>query len=136
MAQENRHNPKIAFLVEQFMKKVEEVATDEDWTESDGWLGRMVLRDHRGEQSYIYEIKDGKMTPAEQDGRTFTATITMSIDTFLDVMDAALDGRGGEVFSYKYARRHIIYDGEHWIVDSERFAKVFKRMGAAQAVRG
>ncbi len=59
----------------------------------------------------------------------FVASIRMSVDTFLDLIDAALSHRGEEVFEQKYAARHISYDGERWIVDSERFRKVFRRLG-------
>jgi hypothetical protein len=113
------------------MAEVEQVADDEDWRESDGWVGRMVLWDGKGKQTYVYEIRDGKMRATDSTG-PFVATITMSVDTFLDLIDSALGGVSGRaelVFERKYAARHIAYEGERWIVDSERFRKVFRRMG-------
>lgn len=130
-----RQSRRIKLLVDQFMKKVEEVADDEDWAESDGWLGMMVLTDPKGDQRYVYAISAGKMTEVNQDGRELTATMTMSVDTFLDVIEGAMDGKGPEVFRNKYAMRHIEYSGKQWIVDSERFGKVFKRMAAADKAR-
>jgi hypothetical protein len=135
MTESPRQSLRVKLLVDQFMKKVDEVADDDDWAESDGWLGKMVLTDPAGDQTYVYEISEGKMAAADQDGRELTATMTMSVDTFLDLIDAALDGRGGEVFRQKYGRRHIQYAGKQWIVDSERFSKVFSRMAAAEKAR-
>jgi len=132
-----RKNPRIAQLVDRFMGEVERVADDGDWAESDGWVGCMVLGDDKGKQTYVYEIRDGKMQATDSPG-PYVATITMSVDTFLDLIDAALSGvsgRGELVFERKYAARHIAYEGERWIVDSERFRKVFRRMGAAGAGR-
>lgn len=134
---QKRKNPRIARLVDRFMGEVERVADDEDWKESDGWVGRMVLWDGKGKQTYVYEIRDGKMQATESKG-PFVATITMSVDTFLDLIDSALGGVPGRaelVFERKYAARHIAYEGERWIVDSERFRKVFRRMGAAAQVK-
>lgn len=119
----------VSKLVNRFMAEVERVADDEDWRESDGWVGRMILWSPEGQQTYIYEIRDGKMHESQSQG-PFVATIRMSVDTFLDMIDAALARRGEEVFEAKYAARHISYDGERWIVDSERFRKVFRRLGA------
>lgn len=127
-------NTRVALLVDRFMAEVERVADDEDWAESDGWVGRMVLWSPKGQQTYTYEIRDGKMNKSDSQG-PFVATIRMSVDTFLDLIDAALRKRGEEVFEDKYAARHIAYDGERWIVDSERFRKVFRRLGVAQGAR-
>jgi len=52
----------------------------------------------------------------------------MSEDTFLDLVEGALHGRGEDVFAQKYASRAIRYRGDQWIVDSERFRKVLKRL--------
>lgn len=128
-----RQSKRIKFLVDQFMKKVETVADDDDWAETDGWLGKMVLTDPSGDQTYVYQIKDGKMTEVAQDGQELTATMTMSIDTFLDLIEGAMDGQGGEVFRKKYGMRHIQYSGKTWLADSERFGRVFNRMAAADA---
>ena len=73
----------------------------------------------------------------------------MSVDTFLDLLDTAVSSKVGpdeklglavgeswaeRVFERKYSARHISYQGERWIADSERFPKVFKRMGNTAAV--
>ena len=137
-SEEEHKNPRIAQLVDRFMAQVELAADGEDWKESDGWVGRMVLWDGKGKQTYIYQIKEGKMQPTDSKG-PFVATITLSVDTFLDLIDAALSGIAGKAelsFERKYAARHIVYEGERWIVDSERFRKVFRRMGTAAGARG
>jgi hypothetical protein len=118
-------------LVQWFMAQVEQVADDQDWAESDGWVGKMVLTDSQaGDRQYVYEIRDGKMRASDSTG-PFIATMTMSQDTFLDLIDGATRGKGEETFQRKYAGRHIVYQGEQWIVDSERFRKVFRRLAAA-----
>jgi len=128
------HNSKIAALVDRFMKQVASGTDDEDWQEADGWVGKMVLTDTKGAYVYTYAVKAGKMERSESRG-PFVAVVTMSISTFLDLLDAAFNGRADIVFERKYAGRHIKYQGERWIVDSERFSKVFRRLGAA-GVRG
>lgn len=127
-------NPKVAQLVATFMARVAEAADDEDWKESDGWVGEMVLWGEKGKQTYVYEIKDGKMQLTDSPG-PFVATMTMSEDTFLDLIHGALRGRGEAVFRDKYRARHIIYKGDAWLVDTERFAKVFKRMDNTRGSR-
>lgn len=127
-------NPKIALLMRQFMSRVQQVADQEDLQESDGWVGRILLKDPKGEQAYVYRIDKGRMEETDAEG-PFVATIVMSQDTFLDMIDAAFDGRGEEVFRRKYGGRHIWYDGEHWLVDSERFSKVFRNMSAVKVRR-
>ena len=130
--------PRIAHLVDRFMQQVELAADDEDWRESDGWVGRMVLKDPKGDQAYVYRIKDGKMVAADSQG-PFVATIIMSVDTLLDLVDSALNrppGMAEDIFQRKYAQRYIAYQGERWIVDSERFRKVFRRLGAAGRKEG
>lgn len=130
-----KQNPKIARLVGQFMAQVEEVAENDDWVESDGWLGKMVLKDDEGDQTYVYQIRDGKMQPTVSEG-PFVAVMTMYVKTFMDLIEVALKGGDTEmVFAQKYAGRHITYAGETWIVDSERFRKVFKRLSASAALR-
>ncbi len=47
---EEHENSRVAMLVARFMAQVERVADDDDWAESDGWLGRMVLWSPKGEQ--------------------------------------------------------------------------------------
>lgn len=121
----------ITYVVRKFMEQVEQVADDEDWAESDGWLGKMVItRPNEGDEAFVYEIKDGKMSLTVSGG-PFTAVMKMSEKTFLDIIDAALGGQGEEMFMRKYAARHVAYDGAFWVVDSERFRKVFKRLAAA-----
>ncbi len=123
---------KINLIVQQFMKRVEEVADDSDWVESDGWLGKMVITMEEGSaETYVYEIRDGKMQLTESAG-PFVATMKMSRKTFLDILTAAFQGQGEEVFMEKYANRNVTYDGGFWIIDSERFRKVFKRMAATK----
>ncbi len=121
---------RIAMLVARFMAEVERVADAEDWKESDGWVGRILLQEGEGEgqQSYVYEIRDGKMHESDSEG-PFVATIRMWVVTFLDLIEAALAHQGEAVFEAEYAAGHISYDGERWIVDSERFREVFKRLG-------
>ena len=118
-------------LVHRFMAEVEQVADQDDWADADGWVGKMVLRDSdKGDRSYIYEIQNGKMLPSDSRG-PYVATMSMSVDTFLDLTNAATRGQGEQTFQRKYAGKHIMYQGDQWIVDSERFRKVFRRLGAA-----
>ena len=118
---------KIEQLVDFLMGKVAEVADDEDWKESDGWVGKWtVLGDN--DLTKIYSIKDGKFySIGEQE--TYTGQVEMSEDTFLDLVAGALKGKGEDVFARKYASRAIRYRGDQWIVDSERFRKVLRRIG-------
>jgi hypothetical protein len=117
------------------MAKVGEVADEDDWKESDGWVGQMILVGAKGAQTYVYEVKDGKMALTDSTG-PFVATMSMSEDTFLDLMHAALRGRGEPVFRDKYRARHITYKGDSWLVDTERFARVFKRMDNTRGTGG
>lgn len=128
------HSSKIEALVDRFMKQVETGTDDEDWREADGWVGKMVLTDPKGIYEYTYVVANGKMEKSDSQG-PFVAVVTMSAITFLDLLDAAFKGRADIVFERKYAARHIRYQGERWIVDSERFRKVFRRLSAA-GVRG
>ncbi len=128
-----KRNPTVALLVDRFMRRVEEVADDGDWAESDGWVGRMVLRDKDGDQVYVYAVKDGEMRKTTSSSGPFVATTTMSVKTFLDLMQAAV-GKGSveAVFQVAYGAGRIEYEGKRWIVDSERFRKVFRRLGAGR----
>ena len=54
----------------------------------------------------------------------------MSDDTFLDLIDGAMKGHGEQTFAEKYAKHAIRYQGDQWVVDSERFRKVLKRIGS------
>jgi len=117
---------KIGKLVDKMMSRVAAVADDEDWKESDGWIGKWTIV---GENSIerVYAIRDGKFSSiGEQD--EYTGQVEMSEDTFLDLVAAALDGKGEEMFVDKYRRSAIRYRGDQWIVDSERFRKVLKRL--------
>lgn len=118
---------KIEKLVDFLMSKVAEVADDEDWQEADGWVGKWTVYGDN-DITKIYSIKNGKFySIGEQD--TYTGQVEMSEDTFLDLVDGALKGKGEDVFARKYASRAIRYRGDQWIVDSERFRKVLRRIG-------
>ena len=80
--------PRIAHLVERFVAVVNQLAGD-DWKNSEGSVGRLILCDDEGKQTYVYEMRDGEMRASDSPG-PFVATITMSVDTFLDLVDAAL----------------------------------------------
>ena len=117
---------KIGKLVDILMGKVAEVADDDDWKESDGWIGKWTIY---GENSItrIYAIKDGKFCLTGEQVE-YTGQVEMSEDTFLDLIEGALHGRGEDIFAQKYAARAIRYRGDQWIVDSERFRKVLRRL--------
>jgi len=117
---------KIGKLVDFLMNQLAEVADDEDWKEADGWVGKWTVY---GEDSVtrIYAIRDGKFyTTGEK--LEYTGQVEMSEDTFLDLVEGALQGRGDDVFAQKYAARAIRYRGDQWIVDSERFRKALRRI--------
>ncbi len=118
----------VAALVDEFMLQIEAGADDDDWQESDDWLGRLTLKRRDGNEDFVYHIQDGKMVRSNSQG-PYVASILMTVDTFLEVMDAAMMGRGEEMWVEKYGHGHIVYVGDRWIVDSERFRKVLKRMG-------
>lgn len=126
-------NSKIEQLIDFLMQKVGEVASDEDWRESDGWVGKWTITGPE-DITKVYMIKDGQFHPASEQDQ-YTGQVDMSQDTFLDLVDAAIKGRGEEMFSRKYALHAIRYHGDQWIVDSERFRKVLKRIGAVQLRR-
>lgn len=126
---QERKKPRIAQLVERFMAEVNRFA-DEDWKKSDGWVGRLTLCDDEGKHTYVYEMKDGKMRASDSTG-PFVAIITMSVDTFLDMVYAALSdvsSRAELAFKRKHSARHIACEGDRWILDSGRLRKVFQRM--------
>jgi len=117
---------KIAKLVDFLMSRVAEVADDEDWKESDGWVGKWTIYGENNIER-IYAIRNGKFqTTSEQE--EYTGQVEMSEDTFLDLVQGAIQGHGEDVFARKYAARAIRYRGDQWIVDSERFRKVLKRL--------
>ena len=127
----DEQNPKIAGLVDYLMAQVEKVADGGDWKEADGWLGRWIIGGPGGIVK-VYEIKDGKFNALDpRTQKKFTGEVEMSEDTFLDLIDAALHGKGEDAFAQKYAKRHIRYKGAQWVVDSERFRKVLKRLANA-----
>jgi len=118
---------KIGNLVDRLMAQMAEAADDEDWKESDGWVGKWTII---GEPSTIriYAVKDGKFHPTVEHAE-YAGQVEMSEDTFLDLVEGALHGHGEDVFAQKYASRAIRYRGDQWIVDSERFRKVLRRIG-------
>jgi hypothetical protein len=119
---------KIGQLVDFLMNKLGEVASDEDWKESDGWTGKWTIKGSNMKPR-VYMIQGGRFLPTTE-REEYTGEVEMSEDTFLDLLDAALAGKGEEVFAEKYAHSHIRYRGQRWVVDSERFRKVLKRLGA------
>ena len=117
---------KIGKLVDNLMSRVADVADDEDLKESDGWVGKWTIYG-KNNITRVYAIREGKFYPiGEQE--EYTGQVEMSEDTFLDLVDAALYGEGEEMFVDKYRSAAIRYRGDHWIVDSERFRKVLKRL--------
>lgn len=120
---------KIEGLINVLMAKVAEVAEEEDWKEADGWVGRWkITGEEDGEDvERVYEIRDGRFLPCNPQ-QHYTGEVEMSQDTFVDLVDAALHGRGEDVFADKYAMRAIRYRGAQWVVDSERFRKVLRRL--------
>ena len=119
---------KIGRLVTHLMEKVAEVAGEDDWEEADGWVGKWTIAGPANVE-LVYEIRGGKFFETSEQ-ETYTGEVKMSEDTFLDLVDAALHGRGEQVFMEKYRKWHIEYFGERWLVDSERFRKVLKRLGS------
>lgn len=118
---------KIGKLVDLLMEKAAEVAEEDDWAESDGWVGKWTIVGAANVVK-IYAIRGGKFFPAGEQ-EVYTGEVTMSEDTFLDLVEGALQGRGEQVFMEKYRLWHIQYYGERWLVDSERFRQVLKRLG-------
>ena len=124
---------KIEQLVDFLMEKVAEVADDEDWQEADGWVGKWTIVGE-SDITKVYEIRGGKFYSAE-DNDEYTGQVDMSQDTFLDLVDSALHGKGEDCFALKYATRAIRYRGDQWIVDSERFRKVLRRLDMTPSLR-
>jgi len=109
------------------MEKAAEVAEEEDWAESDGWVGKWTIVGAANVVK-VYAVRGGKFYEASEQ-EVYTGEVTMSEDTFLDLVEGALQGRGEQVFMEKYRLWHIQYHGERWLVDSERFRQVLHRMG-------
>lgn len=124
---------KVEQLVDFLMEKVAEVADDEDWEEADGWVGKWTIVGEN-DITKIYEIRGGKFFTAREH-EEYTGQVDMSQDTFIDLVDAALHGKGEECFARKYASRAIRYRGDQWIVDSERFRKVLRRLDMTPSLR-
>lgn len=125
-----RQSSSIKRLIETFMKEVSDYADEEDWQESDGWVGKMVIKTTDGDEEYIYRVSAGRMEPTTSNG-PYVAVMTMYDRTLIELIETALTGRDVEAkFAEKYAARHISYQGDRWVVDTERFRKVFKRLGA------
>lgn len=118
---------KVEQLIDHFMKTLSAVADEEDWKEADGWVGKWTIT---GAQhvTKIYEVRNGRFWESTPK-RVYTGEVEMSVDTFLDVVDGAIHGKGEDVFADKYGLRAIRYRGEQWVVDSERFRKVLRRLG-------
>ncbi len=130
---DNEPSSKIERLINFLMEKVADVADEEDWKEADGWVGRWKIVGPQGIEK-SYEIRSGQFLPTNP-RETYTGEVEMSEDTFIDLVDAALHGRGEDVFAQKYARKAIRYRGAQWVVDSERFRKVLKRLGGVKLRR-
>ncbi len=79
----------VAALMDEFMLHVAASAEDDDWEDTDDWIGRVTLKRQEGDQDFIYYVQDGKMVRTQSEG-PYIASILMTVDTFLDVMDAAL----------------------------------------------
>ncbi len=118
---------KIAKLIDHFIGQLSEVADEEDWAESEGWIGKWTIVGPLG-ITRVYEIRKGKFYPSTEQAN-YTGQVEMSEDTFLDLIEGALHGKGEDVFAQKYAKHAIRYRGDQWIVDSERFRKVLRRLG-------
>jgi hypothetical protein len=126
----DKQNSNVKRLVTYLMGKIAEVADEEDWKESDGWVGKWtIIGEH--DTTLIYEIKNGKFNPTAEHAE-YTGEVEMSEDTFLDLVEGALSGHGEDTFAQKYAKRAIRYTGSQWVVDSERFRKVLRRIGSEQ----
>lgn len=115
------------------MGKVAAVADEDDWKEADGWVGKWIIVGQGRQIVKVYEIRDGRFWPTTP-RESYVGVVKMSEDTLLDVLAAAVHGKGAETFAEKYAKRHIEYDGDNWVVDSERFRKVLKRLSALKVV--
>ncbi len=118
----------VAALMDEFMLHIEASTEDSDWEDSDDWIGRVTLKRKEGDQDFIYYVEDGHMVRSQSKG-PYVASILMTVDTVLDVMDAALDGRGEDMWIRKYGAGHIVFQGSRWVADSERFRKILRRMG-------
>lgn len=130
-----RETSKVEKLVNVLLNKVKEVALEDDWEEADGWVGKWTIWGDGGFEK-VYEIKDGHFVAThEREAEEYKGAVTMSVDTFLDLFDAALHGRGEKCFQEKYRSCAIRYQGEGWLVDSERFRRVLRNMGRVGVVR-
>lgn len=118
----------VAALMDAFMLHVEAGTEDDDWEDTDNWLGRVTLKRQEGDQTFIYHVMDGKMVRTQSDG-PYIASIVMSVQTFLDIMEAALQGKGEDMWVDKYGAGRIVFQGDRWVADSERFRKILRRMG-------
>lgn len=127
---------KIEKTVDLLLSKMAGVTDDSDWVEADGWVGKWIITGDGGMEK-VYEIRGGKFhTTYERDPREYRAEVTMSVDTFLDLAAAALDGNGEDVFMKKFRNSAIRYRGDSWMADSERFRKLFQRLRSIRTVGG
>jgi hypothetical protein len=122
----DRENTKITQLIDALMTRVEAAADDEDWKESEGWVGKWVIVGNPNIEK-VYVIKGRRFVETGPQPE-YTGTVEMSEDTFLDIVAGSLQGRGEQVFVEKYRKAAIRYRGDQWIVDSERFKKVLSRV--------
>ncbi|MFQ5874358.1 MAG: hypothetical protein ACE5JL_11230 [Dehalococcoidia bacterium] len=127
-------NTYITQLLDRFIAEVTRLVDDEDWKRFDDWVARLVLWGNDGKQTYVCELKEGRLGLSESEG-PFVATITMSVDTFVDLVEAALFGKAGSASERNYAARHIAFEGKRWVFDSERVRNIFRRLGSATGTR-
>lgn len=121
----NQSDSKVDRLINHFLEKMSEQADPSDWKEADGWVGKWTIT---GKTTRSYEVRGGRLCPTTEQ-ESYTGQVEMSEDTFIDLIQAAMRGNIEEVFAQKYGRSHIIYKGEQWIVDSERFRKILRKAG-------
>ena len=86
---------KVARLIDHFIGQLSEVADEEDWKESEGWVGKWTIVGPLNIKR-IYEIRKGKFYPTMEQ-ESYTGEVEMSEDTFLDLIAAALKGQGEDV---------------------------------------
>lgn len=112
----------------EFMSRMSEGLSEQDAKETDGWSGCIVLHNSKSSEEFRFAVQKGRVQEvAHLDGAP-TATVHMSDTTFLDLVEAGISGKVEPVFIAKYRQGYITYEGARWLIDSERFRKVFKRL--------
>ena len=82
----------ISRLVDRIMAEVERAAAgDEDWSECDDGVVRLILWDGKAMQTYIYQVKAGKIKPSDSRG-PYMATVSMSVVTLLGLIPSIPPG--------------------------------------------